>query len=435
MIVSDLSPSAPSALAASDTGRWTRDPVHRAWLRMQADRLFDFFQTHSIDPRGGFRTLDDEGRPLPGADRARPIHIAARAAHCYAIAMLLGRPGADAMVDHAMETLWERHRDARRGGYVWSFDDDGPVDASKQGYGHAFVLLAASSASLVGHPLAAPMLADVRAILDERFWEARVGAIRESFDADWAPLDGGLYRGQNANMHLCEALMAAYEATGERDLLERAGRIADLIVRRSAGAAGWRVPEHFHADWSVDRDYRCADEQFRPPGVTPGHWLEWSRLLVQLNALDGGRSDWAPQAARALFAQALALGWDREREGFFYTLDWDDRPRDRAKLWWPHCEGAGAAHVLGERFGGAEHEEAYRRIWRVVERRFVDPDHGGWREEMTQDWRRSRRLFPGKADIYHAVQACLIPLYPATASLTRGVIDATAGAAPGAPCA
>ena len=33
-------------------------------------------------------------------------------------------------------------------------------------------------------------------------------------------------------------------------------------------------------------------------------------------------------------------------------------------------------------------------------------------------------LFPGKADIYHALQACLIPLYPATASLTRAIAEA-----------
>ena len=29
--------------------------------------------------------------------------------------------------------------------------------------------------------------------------------------------------------------------------------------------------------------------------------------------------------------------------------------------------------------------------------------------------------FGGKGDIYHALQACLIPLYPATGSLTKGL--------------
>jgi hypothetical protein len=32
--------------------------------------------------------------------------------------------------------------------------------------------------------------------------------------------------------------------------------------------------------------------------------------------------------------------------------------------------------------------------------------------------------FVGKLDLYHALQACLIPLYPANASLTRGIARA-----------
>ena len=89
-------------------------------------------------------------------------------------------------------------------------------------------------------------------------------------------------------MHLTEALMAAFEATGDRTYLTMAERIAALIINCHARAEGWRVAEHFHADWSVDRDY-AGDPMFRPAGTTPGHALEWSRLLVQLWEL-GGRA-------------------------------------------------------------------------------------------------------------------------------------------------
>ena len=92
-------------------------------------------------------------------------------AHCFAIGALLGRPGAPEIVDHAMQFLWTRHRDTERGGYFWSVDDHGPVDASKQGYGHAFVLLAAASAKAISHPLAETMLADAAEILESRFWK------------------------------------------------------------------------------------------------------------------------------------------------------------------------------------------------------------------------------------------------------------------------
>jgi len=53
----------------------------------------------------------------------------------------------------------------------------------------------------------------------------------------------------------------------------------------------------------------------------------------------------------------------------------------------------------------------------------IDHARGGWLSELTEDLRPTSRLFVGKPDIYHALQACLIPLYPATGSLTKGIIE------------
>ncbi|MDR6951195.1 mannose/cellobiose epimerase-like protein (N-acyl-D-glucosamine 2-epimerase family) [Ancylobacter sp. 3268] len=404
--------------------KWTERAYHRAWLLAQANGLFEFFQHNSINPKGGFYDLDDAGRPLDPAGQVRPIHIAARAVHCFAIGTLLGRPGASAVVDHGMRYIWNHHRDARNGGYFWSLDDNGPVDASKQGYGHAFVLLAASSAKTIGHPLADAMLADITDILNTRFWEDRHNAIAEEFAADWQALGRDDYRGQNSNMHLTEALMAAFEATGDQSYLAKAESIADLIIRRIAGSVGWRVAEHFNADWDLDRQYYHPNEMFRPAGTTPGHWLEWARLILQLWVLGGRKHGWMPVAAKNLFLQAILLGWDEEKGGFFYTLDWNDRPDKRHKLWWPACEGAGAAHFLNEHLPSDFHEECYRSIWDVIERAFIDHENGGWHEELTEDLLPSHTLFPGKGDIYHALQACLIPLFPATGSLTKVIAEA-----------
>ena len=165
-------------------------------------------------------------------------------------------------------------------------DDEKPTDPTKQAYGHAFVLLAASSAMCVGHPDAPRLLADVTQVIEERFWDKAAGATTEEYNPDWSPI--GTYRGQNSNMHLAEALMAAFEATGERFYLDKAESIASLIIDRHARNEGWRVAEHFTEAWEVDRAYR-GDPMFRPSGTTPGHALEWSRLLVQLWEL-GGRS-------------------------------------------------------------------------------------------------------------------------------------------------
>jgi mannose/cellobiose epimerase-like protein (N-acyl-D-glucosamine 2-epimerase family) len=391
-------------------------PEHRAWLTNQANILFDLFDPAAINPGGGFFDLDPTGKPLTSSP-VRPIHTTARAVHCYVIGSLLGRPGSDRMIDHGMRYLWNHHRDAKHGGYVWSLDDHGPKDTTKQGYGHAFVLLAASSAKLVGHPLADRMLADVTELLNTRFWEGQHGVITEEFERNWTPMRG--YRGQNSNMHLTEALMAAFEATGERDYLTKAERIADLVINRHARDCGFRVAEHFDEQWAIDKGYKAVNEMFRPSGTTPGHWLEWARLVLQLWVLGGEKHDWMPGAAEELFRQSVELGWDKDRGGFFYTLDWDDKPAFRFKPWWPIAEAAGAAAFLGEHRPSAFHEEWYRRIWNTVADHYIDRGHGGWFEELDEDLRPSHALFAGKADIYHALQACLIPLYPAEGSLTK----------------
>ena len=320
---------------------WRENADHRRWLRGQADSLFAFFENESLDPAGGFHALDDAGHAMP-EERARPIHATTRMVHCFAIAHLLGRPGAADFVDHGMKAILERHRDAKHGGYFWSFDDDGPREREKLAYGHGFVLLAASSAKIVGHPDADRLIADISEVIEQRFWEASHGASAEEFAENWSPIS--TYRGQNSNMHLTEALMAAFEATGERSYLDKAESIADLILRRMAGAERWRVPEHFHADWTIDREYRGSD-MFRPYGTTPGHWLEWARLAMQLWALGGRKLAWLPEAAKGLFAESAATGWDA-RGGFYYTIDWSGAPRIRDRIWWPCCEGIGAAHFL-----------------------------------------------------------------------------------------
>lgn len=403
--------------------RWVDRPSHRLRLLDEAGRILGFFERHARDPRGGFHELAAGGRPLPaecflGGVPTRSLHLTARAVHAFAIGHLLGRPGADDLVDHGMDFLWNGHRDPVHGGYMWAIGDDGPTDDTKQAYGHAHVLLAAAGAKVVGHPDADRLIADVATVLRDRYWEEAYGAVAEEFGRDWRRL--GDYRGQNSNMHLTEAAMAAFEATGDGDYLVMAERIAERIVLRHAEAAGWHVPEHFRADWSFDPDYR-GDPMFRPAGTTPGHALEWSRLLLQLWELKGRRDDWMRTAARALFARTVADGWDPDEGGFWYTLDRDGRPGVRDRYWWPCCEGIAAAAFLGAIDGDPFHEAWYRRIWGFTTTRFIDPDEGGWFPQLDADLKPSTFPFYGKPDLYHSLQACLIPLLPTSGSITRGL--------------
>jgi mannose/cellobiose epimerase-like protein (N-acyl-D-glucosamine 2-epimerase family) len=405
--------------ATEAAGRpWVERPAHRAWLARQAEILLDQFQYTVIDPAGGFFDLDESGAPLRDSPVRRLI-TTTRLVHSFAVAQMLGRPGAATVVDHGVAALWGLHRDGTSGGYPW--ETGAGADTSRQAYGHAFVLLAASSARMAGHPDADRLLADVTDVLLKRFWEPAHGAVAEEFDAAWQPLSG--YRGQNANMHLTESLMAAFEATGEARYLEMAESIATLLINRVARAHGWHVIEHFDTQWRPDEVYRGSD-MFRPFGTTPGHALEWSRLLAQLDALGGGRLGWTMEAARGLFTQAVTDGWDHAAGGFYYTLDYGNAPLIRDRLWWPCCEAIAAAAFLRDRTEDDVFEVWYRRVWDWSAHHLLDRRHGGWFSELDDGLVARPRFFSGKPDIYHALQACLIPLYPAGGSLGSMVREA-----------
>ncbi|NRP21781.1 Sulfoquinovose isomerase [Ensifer adhaerens] len=404
--------------------RYVERPVHRHWLLSQARSLFDFFQYTAFNPKGGFSTLADDGQPNPSepghVGALRQLHDTSRMVHCFAVAQMLGLPGADRNVDHGMDFIWKRHRDTTNGGYFWGVDDEKATHPNKLAYGHAFVILAASSAKIVGHPDADRLMADILEVLHTKFWDKAAGATTEEYASDWSEISD--YRGQNSNMHLTEALMAAFEATGDRQLLTMAESIASLIINRHARDQGWRVAEHFTRDWNVDLNY-AGDPMFRPRGTTPGHALEWSRLLVQLWELGGRAHSWMLEGAKGLFLKTVETGWNNEVGGFYYTLTWDDRPDRNDLYWWPCAEGICAAAVLAAVDDDPRFEEWYRRIWGFVNNHFIDrrQGSGGWIPELDNDLRPVNRVFIGRPDLYHAVQSCLIPLLPSSGSITRGL--------------
>ncbi len=376
-----------------------------------------------MNEAGGFNELADDGKPMAithGHLRQRQIHTTTRMVHCFAIAKLMGRPGAQNFIDHGMEYIWNVHRDAHHGGYMWGVAEDGPVNDAKQAYGHAFILLAASSAKVAGHRDADRLLADVSTIIHERFWEKQYGVSAEQFKRDWSNFDH--YRGQNSNMHLTESLMAAFEATHDNTYLDMAVSIAERIINTNARSMGWRLPEHFHADWTVDKEHN-GDPMFRPYGSTPGHWLEWTRLLLQLWELSSRKHAWMVEAAKGMFQLSCVEGWDKTYGGFYYTIKWDGTPSVPDRYWWPCAEGIGAAAFLNDKFDDPSFEDWYRRIWDFTASHFIDKKHGGWFPQLNIALQASNDPFFGKPDLYHALQACMIPLLPTTGSVTKGLSE------------
>lgn len=385
-------------------GFWMDTESHRAWLKSDAIRQFKFFET-GFRPEGGFYQLNTDG--TPATDAPQELFATTRMVHSYAIGAVAGFSDCEKMIDHGMAFINQFHRDPIHGGYVWSLQDNQIADDRKLAYGHAFVLLAAASALQAGHPDAPRLLQDATDVLLERLWDDERGVFADEANRDWSPFS--TYRGFNANMHATEALLAAYEATNDQRYLDMASRILGFFAHQIAPENGYRLPEHYTKDWKVDRTY-VGDPMFRPVGSTPGHSFELARLLIQHWDLSGRPDSGAFELARKLVDTALKDGWDTVNGGLIYTLDYDGALDVTNRYWWPVTEAIGVLSSLIKVTQNADDEVWYRRMWQFADTHFIDHERGGWFPEIDSAGNPTSKQFQGKPDLYHSIQATLLPL-------------------------
>ncbi|WP_341925819.1 AGE family epimerase/isomerase [Nocardioides psychrotolerans] len=377
----------------------------------------------------GFGYLDSDGV----VDPARPVElwITCRMTHVACLGLLADEPAAPggpgpaelaALAAHGVAALTTSLADDEHGGWFAAVGPGGVVDDTKQAYGHAFVVLAASSATAAGIDGAPALLEQALVVLDDRFWDDAEGLVVDAWDRAWSRLDD--YRGVNANMHTVEALLAAGDVTGEVALHRRAARIAARVVAWAEDNA-WRIPEHFTATWEplLEHHREVPAHPFQPYGATVGHGLEWARLLVAVDRTFGGDAPAGlAEAAVALADRAVADGWAGDgEEGFVYTTDWSGVPVVRARMHWVAAEAVSAAVVLHRVTGEERWREAGERWWAYVDRNLVDHERGSWVHELDELNRPSGRTWPGKPDVYHAYQAALLPCLPTVPSFASAL--------------
>ncbi|NRR29769.1 AGE family epimerase/isomerase [Oxalobacteraceae bacterium] len=386
----------------------------RADVRKHIQETMQFYHPHCIDPDGGFyHFYKDDGRIYD--TRTRHLVSSTRFVFTYAMAARqLDGVGSLEQVRHGLRFLREAHRNPATGGYAWQIDrHEGQttvLDGSNHCYGLAFVLLAYSHALMAGAGEAREFIGETFELMERRFWQADDGLYADEASADWATLDG--YRGQNANMHSVEALLAAYEATQELRYLHRAELIAHNITVRQANLADGLIWEHYKTDWSVDWDYNRDDASniFRPWGFQPGHLTEWSKLLLIMERYADKLqrpSDWILPRAEALFNAGLDTAWDKEHGGIFYGFAPDGAICDGDKYHWVQAESLATAAVLGKRTGEAKYWDWYDRMWEYCWAHFVDHKNGAWFRILRADNSACTedKSPAGKVD-YHNMGAC-----------------------------
>ena len=388
------------------------------FLRAHIAKTMAFYHPRCIDPAGGFfHYFKDDGTVYDASHR----HLVSSARFVFNYAMAwreFGNQEYREAMQHGLDYLRHVHLDTETGGYAWTLRDGVPEDRTNHCYGLAFVLLAYSHALMAGVADARDWMEEVWILLEARLWEAEHGLYKDEADAEWNVSD---YRGQNANMHMCEAMLAAYEASGETRWLDRALLLASNMTRRQAAKAGGLVWEHYDTDWNVDWNYHLDNPKdlFRPWGFQPGHQTEWAKLLLILDRHVA--TDWLAPMARHLFDNAMARSWDTERGGMYYGFAPESRRQpgmegapigggsfvcDDDKYFWVQAESLAAAALLGARFDEQKYWDWYEHLWAYAWAHMVDHEHGAWYRILDADNRKydDEKSPAGKTD-YHTMGA------------------------------
>jgi mannose/cellobiose epimerase-like protein (N-acyl-D-glucosamine 2-epimerase family) len=159
-------------------------------------------------------------------------------------------------------------------GFAFTVDVDGAVvDGKRDLYAHAFVILAAGAYyRLTGDDRAIALADEVLEFIDRDMAAPNGGYV------DCLPNPPARLR-QNPHMHLFEALLALYEATGDAAYLGRAGEIYGLFRACFFQPGNGTIAEYFGLDWSPEGGTHAIWE--------PGHHMEWAWLLTEYERLTG----------------------------------------------------------------------------------------------------------------------------------------------------
>ena len=362
-------------------------------------------------PGGSSYYLGDDGTPWK--DRPRETWITSRMVHVYSIGYMLGHEECRALAQAGLKGLRGELHDEAHGGWYAGLTADGGILPTKQCYAHAFVILAATSALLAGIPGADELLQDACRVYDEKFWNEQVGLSSDTWDTDFTVLDD--YRGLNANMHTVEAFLAVADAVSDEKYRVRAGRIIDHVLEW-AGQNGWRLPEHFTKEWkaNLECNREKPDDPFKPYGATPGHGIEWARLIVQWAV-----STYAPgseeigkylEAAKKLYRRAVSDAWNCDgAPGIVYTTDWNGKPVVHDRMHWTLAEAINTSSVLYRLCGDGEYAQDYASFMEYLDTVVLDHVNGSWFHQLNAKNELMGTVWPGKSDLYHAFQATLIP--------------------------
>jgi mannose-1-phosphate guanylyltransferase/mannose-6-phosphate isomerase len=337
--------------------------------------------------RGGFvEQLNMDG--TPDADATRRVRVQARQIFSFAKAIDMGWPEVDTamlLVEKGLSYIDERLRHPD-GGFVHLINPDGDViDARRDLYDHAFMILAGAAAyQAIGSELGLKIADDAIAYIDANLKDHEHGGWFESSERE-------LPRRANPHMHMLEAMLEYYAATGDESAFVRAAEVVRLFETKFFNPATDVMAEFFAADWSLEGP---EDEVI----WEPGHHYEWATLLYIYEQVTGHDSvSWR----RRLIAKADRDGINSENGFAVNALRADDVVTNSNSRLWHQLERfrSKLTHPMQDNTNKNE-----LQLYTVFECYLDLGPRGGWLDQVDEEGNDASNWVPASM-LYHAVTA------------------------------
>ncbi len=330
--------------------------------------------------------LDAQGEPVA---LPRRVRVQARQTFVYALAGELGWSGPWREATEAGARVLLSQGLRPDGGTRFSLDETGaPKESRRDLYDVAFVIFAlASAAKALKTPSHA---AAARGLLDWTLthWSHPEGGFTEGEIVTVPP------RRQNPHMHILEALLQLFEATGDADLLTHAGALVRLLETRWVEPEFGALLEYFDDAWRpvAGEDGRIAE---------PGHQFEWAWLLDRYAKLSGTA---VSPVARRIYEHGEVYGVTLAGGVTVDETFLEGGVRTPTSRFWPHTERIKANIVRFERDRSIRAAHNAAQAFDVLMRYCERPTRGVWYDRLLPDGSFVEEAAPASS-FYHAALA------------------------------
>jgi mannose/cellobiose epimerase-like protein (N-acyl-D-glucosamine 2-epimerase family) len=185
---------------------------------------------------------------------------------------------------------------------------------------------------------------------------------------------GGAARRHGINLHMFEALLGLYEATGSEEVWYEVTSELKAIERLFDYNIGY-LPEGYDDNW----------QPVGNPSGNPGHLFEWASLLSRAVEL-GADPKFIELGSRNL---DLGLKSYHDAVGGLGGRTPDGQPA--RMLWWPQCEVIKATANYAILHGRSDLWPYFHKTVDLIKREYLDAEHGGWFADYVPGQPRAER--------------------------------------------